>query len=134
MSGGEVKPWGCHDVSGFRDLLWTHTPLKKRALRVELREALAQHIFILKPYLPQEGHVYTRIHRDNMPGGEIEPRRCHDLFGLCNFLWTHTPLEESALRVELSEALAQHIFVFIMVKVNLVLRKACNHAVLREHL
>ena len=45
-----------------------------------------------------------------MPGGEIEPRACHDVNGFRNFLWTHASLEESVLRVELSEALAQHIF------------------------
>ena len=69
-----------------------------------------------------------------MPGGEIEPWGCHDVNGFRDFLWTHTSLEKRALRIELSEALAQHIFIFIVVKVNLVLRKACNHTVLGEHL
>ena len=118
MPGGEVKPWGCHDVNGFRDFLWTHAPLEERALRVELSEALAQHIFEIA--LAQEGLVKTRIHRDDMPGGEIEPRGCHDVNGFCHFLWTHTSLEESALRVELREALAQHIFEIALAQEGLV--------------
>ena len=55
MPGGEVKPWRCHDVNGFRHFLWTHTPLLQSALRVELSKALAQHIFEIA--LAQEGLV-----------------------------------------------------------------------------
>ena len=44
-----------------------------------------------------------------MPGGEIEPRGCHYVNGFRHFLWTHAPLEEIALRVELSKALAQRL-------------------------
>ena len=55
MPGGEVKPWRCHDVNGFRHFLWTHASLEKSALRVELSEALAQHIFVIS--LAQEGLV-----------------------------------------------------------------------------
>ena len=55
MPGGEVKPWRCHDVNGFRNFLWAHTPLEESALRVELSEALAQHIFEIA--LAQEGFV-----------------------------------------------------------------------------
>ena len=55
MPGGEIEPRGCHDVNGFRHFLWTHTPLEESALRVELREALAQHIFEIA--LAQEGLV-----------------------------------------------------------------------------
>ena len=57
MSGGEIEPRGCHDVNGFRHFLWTHTPLEQSALRVELSKVLAQHIFVFKPYLAQEGLV-----------------------------------------------------------------------------
>ncbi len=55
MPGGEVKPWRCHDVNGFRNFLWTHTSLEESALRIELSEALAQHIFEIA--LAQEGLV-----------------------------------------------------------------------------
>ena len=55
MPGGEVEPRGCHDVNGFRHFLWTHASLEKRALRVELREVSAQHIFEIA--LAQEGLV-----------------------------------------------------------------------------
>ena len=55
MPGGEIEPWGCHDVNGFRDFLWTHTSLEESALRVELSEALAQHS--LEISLAQEGLV-----------------------------------------------------------------------------
>jgi hypothetical protein len=24
MPGGEIEPWGCHDVNGFRHFLWAH--------------------------------------------------------------------------------------------------------------
>ncbi len=44
-----------------------------------------------------------------MSGGDIEPRGCHDVNGFRHFLWTHTSLEERALRVELSKALAQRL-------------------------
>ena len=71
MPGGEIEPRGCHDVNGFRNFLWTHTSLEESALRVELREALAQHIFALS--LAQEGLVQPRIHRDDIPGGEVMP-------------------------------------------------------------
>ena len=57
MPGGEVKPWRCHDVNGFRHFLWTHASLEESALRVELSKALAQHIFVLNLALAQEGLV-----------------------------------------------------------------------------
>ena len=44
-----------------------------------------------------------------MPGGQVEPRGCHDVNGFRHFLWTHAPLEEIALRIDLSEALAQRL-------------------------
>ena len=118
MPGGEIEPRGCHDVNGFRHFLWTHAPFEKRALRIELREALAQHSFEIA--LAQEGLVQTRIHRDDMPGGEIKPRGCHDVNGFRDFLWTHTSLKKRALRIELSEALAQHIFEISLAQEGLV--------------
>ena len=118
MPGGEIEPRGCHDVNGFRHFLWTYTSLEESALRVELCEPLAQHIFEIS--LPQECLVESCIHRDNMPGGEIEPWGCHDVNGFRHFLWAHTTFKESALRVELCEALAQHIFEILLPQEGLV--------------